>query len=267
MLARLSWKRLKNASVLFALVFGLAALLAAGQTVLNARTQALQDAALEEAVTVRAKGAALAFAKALGEDWNRTKWTAARIAGGSEIERQVAIDSLVSTPGRISWAGFADASGTIRTATGGLLVGRDASQRPWFQNGLNGPFAGDAHEAVMLADLLGNDSDEPLRFLDFAMPVTGADGTVLGVLGVHIDVRWARSYLADISASLGIDLLLVDGSGLVSISGFEPQALWKPLRIDDLSAEEGRFVGWTDGASYFTALVPDLGVDDMPSFG
>lgn len=267
MSARFPWKRLKNASIIFTLSFGLLAVLAAGQTILNSRTETLRNAALDEAVTVRAQGAALAFAKALSEDWQRTKWTANRMLGASNIQRQEALEALVSTPGRIGWAGFADTNGTIREASGGLLLGQNVSERPWFQNGLRGPYAGDAHDAVLLARILGNDEEEPIRFIDFAVPVIDGQGRTLGVLGVHIDVRWAEAYLAEISSTLGIDLLVIGESGSVSVSGMVADEAPTPRQLDRLPVDAGQLVEWTDGGFFHSTLVPEPVVDDMPAFG
>ncbi|OYU20290.1 MAG: hypothetical protein CFE34_00905 [Rhodobacteraceae bacterium PARR1] len=265
--SRLSWRAWRNASVTFALFCAFLALLVAGQKLMVDRDIALRAEVIKDAVTVRAQGAALAFAKALREDWARTEWTAARLGENLTGDRQEMVQSLVSSPGRVSWAGFADLTGHVVVASDGLLVGADVSARPWFRSGLQGPYAGDAHEALLLQKFLGISGSEPLRFLDFAVPVKDSDGVLEGVFGTHIDVDWAQAYLRDIAETMGLDLLLVDGSGLISIDATANPGKPMPRDLATLSPGQAGLVEWSDGGAYYTVLVPQLGLDDMPSFG
>jgi diguanylate cyclase (GGDEF)-like protein/PAS domain S-box-containing protein len=92
-----------------------------------------------------------------------------------------------------SWIGVADAQGNVVAATDRLLVGRNVKERPWFPAGLEGRYVGDVHEAKLLASLLAPGPDgEPIRFVDFAMPLTRAD-RVVGVIGLHADVQGVRA--------------------------------------------------------------------------
>lgn len=263
-----------RASVPFAgVVFGIFGIVAlafflAGQSMLETRTEQLETASIERAVTVRASGAALAFANALDEDWQRIVWTARTYSGGDIRSLQQALDTLVLDQDRISWAGVAGNDGVVIAASRGMLVGADVSQRPWFAAGLKGAYAGDVHEAVLLNKILGGTEAEPLRFLDFALPLER--GPVRGVLGVHINAQWAERYLTGIARSLGIELYLVgaDGTaairtdghsgGKVDLSGLIPAADAQPA---------SRMVRWPDGVDYFTAVVPQVVTGDMPSFG
>jgi len=62
-----------------------------------------------------------------------------------------AMDLTAAGGDKVSWAGFAAVDGTVQIASDGLPEGVGVAQRPWFQRGLDGPFAGDVHEAVRLA--------------------------------------------------------------------------------------------------------------------
>lgn len=42
-----------------------------------------------------------------------------------------------------SWVGFADPTGKILSATGGVLEGHNAKDQPWFKEGAGGAFVGD----------------------------------------------------------------------------------------------------------------------------
>lgn len=54
-----------------------------------------------------------------------------------------------------SWIGVADTDGLVQVSTGGLLKHQHVTQRPWFVEGLKGPYTGDAHEALLLASICG----------------------------------------------------------------------------------------------------------------
>src|SRR5262249_20262896 len=83
----------------------------------------------------------------------------------------IVLERVQATKPQYPWIGVADPTGKVLTATGGLLVGKDVSQRPWFQSAQGKPFTGDVHAAKLLATLLPPSiSGEPLRFLDFAAP-------------------------------------------------------------------------------------------------
>ena len=118
-----------------------------------------------------------------------------------------------------SWMGVADVRGRVVTATHGVLAGADVSARPWFRSGSTGRFAGDVHEAVLLAHLLGNPGSEPPRFVDVAIPLRDAHGALNGVLGAHFDWRWARSVDQTVGAPLAgrnsVDLLVISRDGVV----------------------------------------------------
>ena len=90
------------------------------------------------------------------------------------------------------WIGVADAGGTVRSATGGLLVNRSVLERPWFKAGLDKLYVGDVHPAKLLEELLPPQaSGEPYRFVDFAAPIRIGTATV-GVLGIHGSWEWTH---------------------------------------------------------------------------
>jgi len=95
-----------------------------------------------------------------------------------------------------SWIGFADVRGIVQAASGGLLLGQNVSQRPWFQQGLQGRFIGDLHEAVLLSKLLPVVPRQgPVRFIDFAAPVFGANQELLGVVASHAHWDWSEAVI------------------------------------------------------------------------
>jgi hypothetical protein len=174
---------------------------------------------------------------------------------------------LIELDDRASWLGLADLNGRVVAASKGMLEGQDVSQRPWFRNGMAGPFAGDVHEAVLLAKLLAR-ADEPIRFVDFAAPVRTGSATT-GVLGLHVNWSWISDQLASLGGR-GTDLILLSGDRRVL---FGPADLLdKQLNI--ASAFAGRRAGsvvrperWPDGRTYMTAVIPAVQHRDLPNFG
>ena len=105
------------------------------------------------------------------------------------------LDILAIALDRVAWAGVTDNDGRVRAATGGLLVGVDASHRPWFQNGRKALFASELHAATLLEPQLpATVTGEPLRFLDYAAPIR-RDGRTIGVLAIHIRWEWAADVI------------------------------------------------------------------------
>ena len=95
-----------------------------------------------------------------------------------------------------SWIGVTDTQGVVQVATGNLLQGQDVSQRPWFGAGGQGPYVGDAHDAVLLDKLLrAPGSQVPLRFMDYASPVRGQDSAFKGVIAAHVHWAWVQDII------------------------------------------------------------------------
>lgn len=136
---------------------------------------------LDYTVRFRTSLAAGDLARTLERDWRDLVRLSGQVA---EMEPRRLSDVLSGISGdgsRISWIGFADLTGQVVAANNDLLLGQSVSERPWFQNGLNGGFAGDVHDAVLLAQILNPNSTDPLRFIDLARPVKDANGDPIGV--------------------------------------------------------------------------------------
>jgi len=102
-----------------------------------------------------------------------------------------ALDLRKSAHDEYLWLGVAGLDGKVLQATDGVLLGSDVNKRPWFQAAQSGPYAGDVHEAVLLAKHLPQlKPDEPLRFIDFASPIVGPDGRLRAVLAAHASWDW-----------------------------------------------------------------------------
>ncbi len=234
------------------------------------RVRDFQDATLEEAVTLRTGAAGLAFARALDQDWQRLQAIADDLATVDLSALRAVLNAAAGTEERISWAGFVSPTGNVVAASGGLLEGGDVSERPWFRRGLQGPFAGDVHDALLLAAVVPTGPYGPARFLDMAVPVAEENGRIAGVLGFHINAGWAKDFLTEFARTAELDLLLVNPEGVVVVATDAdlPDLLDLPsLRAAAMGIAATGRERWPDGKSYFTTVLPSVMHGDLPSFG
>ena len=249
------------ASALIALIFLF--------TIIDDRVRTAQREALKAAVITRANGVQMTFSRALHEDWRRLNYIASTFDSSTPERMEQQLGATVADGRRISWAGFALVDGTVQVASGGLLKGQDVSSRPWFQRGLEGAFAGDMHEAKLLASLLPQENAEPLRFIDLAVPIA-VGGETIGVLGMHLNFEWARQYLSELAGSLAIDVFLIGQNGevIVATDGKNLDNIDVPsLRAARAGGRAAFVETWPDKKTYFAASIPTIGYADLPSFG
>lgn len=166
-----------------------------------------------------------------------------------------------------SWIGVANTQGQVVAATDGLLVGRDVGQRPWFPAGLKGRYVGDVHEAKLLAGLLAPaPNGEPIRFVDFAAPLTIKD-RIVGVLGLHADVKGVRTvaeaFIPKNAEARRIEVYILTGAGEVIFGGDRSAKVELPALLAQLldaqtnvsPAQQARPAvdfTWGDGERYLT---------------
>lgn len=104
------------------------------------------------------------------------------------------MDDIIRNHSTFAWIGIADKSGVVRVGSGGLLEGVDVSKREYFIQGSKGPYAGDIHEATLLARKLPPPKSDPLplRFVDVAHPVYDIhDNKFKGIVVAHMSWEWA----------------------------------------------------------------------------
>jgi len=184
---------------------------------------------------------------------------------------RVRLDTIVATNAQYAWLGLADPAGKVLVASDGVLGGANVGERPWFKAGLSGDFAGDVHDALLLQKVLEPNAREPLRLIDFALPVKRGDGVPVGVLGAHVRWQSVRELFVQPrgeGGSIQIMLLSQDGTVLVGPKELEGKRL--PL-ASALAAGQGiartSVETWADGQSYLTTAIPALAIRDVPSFG
>ena len=180
----------------------------------------------------------------------------------AELRR--ALEQLQSTFSDLAWIGFADVDGKVVAATGGLLEGKSVASRPWFKEGLQRLAIGDVHEAVLLAQLLGQrENDEPFRFVDLAFPIKDSSGKLLGVLGGHLNWDWASQLIGDVEANDGntdTRLSIVDKNGVSLIGPDKGTTRFSSEQLADiLKARKGTFTEISGGERVLTAFYVGTG--------
>ena len=171
--------------------------------------------------------------------------------------RQI-VDNLQHHFSDYAWIGIARPDGKVLAATSGLLENADVSARPWFHTGQQGVSATDYHPAALLGKLLPH-MDDPWRFVDVSGPVRDANGTLRGVLAIHLSWAWARSLARELltpaQRGIGAEIIVVRSDGVVLLGPAD--ILEKPIATESLAlAQQGKTGAikerWPDGRTYVT---------------
>lgn len=168
------------------------------------------------------------------------------------------------------WIGVADTEGVVRSATGGLLLGKNVKERPWFAAGIQRNFVGDVHPAKLLASLIPRaPASEPLRFVDFAAPIK-VGGKVVGVLGIHGSWDWTRDVVEALypanAKSRELAVFIFDRNGAViyapngKTAEYAEAGMRLPVNTPIVPGSDGLIppasvMSWQDGKEYLTAVV------------
>tara|TARA_B100001105_G_scaffold88429_1_gene70213 strand:+ start:292 stop:2004 length:1713 start_codon:yes stop_codon:yes gene_type:complete len=169
------------------------------------------------------------------------------------------LDRVAANRSHYSWIGVAHPDGEVVAATGHMLVGSSVAERPWFAQGLKTAYTGDVHKAKLLATLLPPATDgSPPRFIDFAAPLTDAQGRVVAVVGAHVNWDWGREVISLLrtgdARQMGVRVFVVDAGDQVILGPTDaPDAL--PPALAPLLAGP-RVAEWADGTDYLTAATP-----------
>ncbi|KPQ24310.1 MAG: GGDEF domain protein [Halomonas sp. HL-48] len=185
------------------------------------------------------------------------------------------LEALQDNYNVVSWIGFTDDKGVVQAATGGILEGTSIAERPVFQNGRDGMWIGDVHDAVLLSQRLPNPYGEALQFVDVATPVYGQNDGFLGVLAVHLSWEWAayiqRAMFSPAQARQDTEMLLLSAEGTVLLGPDEmlgnPIEGLSPLPSSDTSSPSWSIETWPDGRRYVTGMARSQGFEDFPGLG
>lgn len=177
-------------------------------------------------------------------------------ASEDRLERfQRLLDSLQSSFPAYAWIGLTDSDGKVLVSTQGLLKGADVSQRPWFTEAQEDYFIGDVHGALLLEKELNPDGDQPLRFVDVAVPLLSPQGEFIGVLGAHLNWDWAFELQESMQRSLQLhesaEILIVSSENAIILGPTNLLEKANPIEISPAMLSGGYGVmGWPDGNKY-----------------
>lgn len=181
------------------------------------------------------------------------------------------LETLQTTYPNYAWIGLTDSQGVVTASTGGLLEGKDVSQRPWYQQALADPYVGDVHEAKLLAKLLPNPGGEPLRFVDVSVPVKDLQGRFTGVLGAHLSWDWAKevqqSLLAPVEQHRQVEIFILDRTNQILLypAEFTGDRSTPPLTLTDLASTSNHRL--FQPKHYLYSAVQSQGYRDYPGLG
>ncbi len=197
-----------------------------------------------------------------------------RDSGAQAAEMRFALDAFKALNPEFAYASIVDA-GTARViaATGGIFEGGSGRGRPTFEEGLKGPFVGDVHDAVRLAELLPKPaSGETLRFLDVAAPIRDASGRVIRVFAAHVAWEWTRTVREMVFEPLrdrrGIELVLGDTRDKVVLAASSELAVGTDLSatLAVIRSADGA-VPWPDRGRFLSAVSDVQPHGTFPGFG
>lgn len=189
---------------------------------------------------------------------------------------QSLLDQLNSSIPVFSWIGLTNADGKVVAASDRILVDSDISSRPVFQEGKNGIFIGDVHNALLLANLLPNSTGEPMQFVDISQPLTDENGNFSGVLAAHLSWEWSKQVKDEIVEPLKDELV---GAEVFVVSGKDDTVLLGPdemvgdvLHLNSVhNARKGEnswiVERWPDGKRYLTGFAIGDGYQDYSGIG
>lgn len=187
--------------------------------------------------------------------------------------RRVVLQKLQDTYPDYAWIGFIRPTGLLEAATGRVYEGMDVSARGWWKQGLDRPYVGDVHDAVVLAKVLYADRKEVPRFVDLAAPVRDEHGTLIGVVAAHLSWDWAseveRSVLGQLRDETGVEAMILAADGTVILG--PPSLVGKPLAIASAQGTvqdgDAGVESWPDGRAFLTSVVQTKGYRDYPGLG
>ncbi|WP_157991660.1 ATP-binding protein [Caldimonas tepidiphila] len=192
----------------------------------------------------------------------------------SPASMRAALDKFQENHPEFAYVAIVDAAtATVLAASGGIFEGGNGRGRPVFDEGLKGPFLGDVHDAVRLAELLPRPSDgETLRFLDVSAPIEDASGKVFRVFVTHVAWEWTKQLREHVFGPLkerrGVEAILVDTAGKVVLAGAADLPTGTDLgAISRLHGAPAGRVTWADGRDYLTYVAGTGPRGRFPGFG
>ncbi len=189
-----------------------------------------------------------------------------------EVKKEI-IQKIRDSYNHHEWIGYALPDGTVDIGTNGYLEGKNVKARPWHPGGLQGPYIGDVHDALLLAKLIPNTSGEAIYFSDVAFPVKNYDNQVIGVLCTHLMWQWTRDVVKNVAKKNNVEIFLLSKDGLILTGPDKTER----QNIADLSKEMVSFLtqttpsykvaSWNNAERYLSAYAMSQGYGEYKGFG
>ncbi len=187
-------------------------------------------------------------------------------------EKREFIQKIKNNYNHHEWIGYALPDGTVEIGTNGYLEGKNVKARPWLPNGLEAPYIGDVHDALLLAKLLPNNSGEPIYFSDVAFPVINNEGKTLGVLCTHLTWQWTRDVIRSIQKDNNVDIFLLSKDGLILVGPDNTERSnikdISPSVAEAFNGNESLYktISWDKDIKYLTASSVSNGFEEYKGF-
>lgn len=184
------------------------------------------------------------------------------------------LNALLATSPDSGWVGLLGLDGRVLASTTPALVKTDLSDRTWFRNAQERPFAGGLRDIPELARSLGATDSDSTRFFDLAVPVAAPNGRPGGVLAAHVRWDWAKNVQLSVVAepALRERMAVTIYSGPNEIVLDSESSGWSVPPAAPSLPDARRFRGslmeqTPEGAKFFTGYARSRGFRDYRGLG
>lgn len=176
--------------------------------------------------------------------------TAAQIVAAGETSPAAMLRNLEVIRGRFpefDWLGVVNGEGRVVAGTSGRFVGEEVAASPWFQQGRQRPFVGEANISLTSGTKLPAVMQRQPPMMHMAVPLSPSAGQGAGAMVAHVSWSWVETVLSRMQSALSarrqVEVMLADRDGAV-LAG--PQA-WLGHKIEAASdfTEGGQYVAGT----------------------
>jgi signal transduction histidine kinase/ActR/RegA family two-component response regulator len=184
-----------------------------------------------------------------------------------ELARQTArLETLESAYPEYAWLALVSPDGHVLSSSGGLAVGADISDRPWFKASLTKPVVEDAHGEPETARTNSAGGSQRSRIVEVAAPIVTPDGKTIAVLAAQLGWAWAQevrdSLFGATAAHRSAEVIVLSRDGAVLLSPPTLDARAHALgTTGGVNSGPSRFAveDWPDGHRYVTGYAKSDG--------
>ncbi|MAQ82271.1 MAG: hypothetical protein CMH12_03450 [Maritimibacter sp.] len=233
----------------------------------NSRASDFEEQVQNELVLQSGRALSVQFNTSLEREWDSIRAVADAIAGAPKAELDDFMDAVPAAGGRIQWAGFVDLAGIVVSGSGRIWEGNDFGERRFFREGMSGEGVGNVFETSAFSS---SEVPEPVKLVNFSMPVLGGTGEVEGVLVYSVRIAWVEALLNRLANEMGLEIAVLDQrneflvNSLIGTDYEIPEAIRSNLQLGMFDAVSLTNAG--DLGLRF-AVLPSFTLQSMPSFG